>query len=50
MQSKLKVRAATEKLQDVMNFNASITQCMTNAMEHLSDFAFVSMADVTLVR
>ena len=33
-----------------MNFNASITQCMAKATEHLSDFAFVSMANVTLVR
>ena len=45
-----KVGAATEKLQYLMNFNASITECMAKAMEHLSDFAFVSMANVTLVR
>ena len=33
-----------------MNFNASITKCMAKAMEDLSDFACVSMANVTLVR
>ena len=33
-----------------MNFNVSITQCIAKAMEHLSDFAFVSMANMTLVR
>ena len=45
-----KVGAATKELQYLMNFNASITQCMAEAMEHLSEFAFVSMANVTLVR
>ena len=45
-----KVGAATEELQCLMNFNASSTQCMAKAMEHLSDFAFISMANVTLVR
>ena len=45
-----KVGTATEELQYLMNFNASITQCMAKAMEHLSDFAFVSMAIVILVR
>ena len=33
-----------------MNFSTSITQCTAKAMEYLSDFAFVSMANVTLVR
>ena len=42
--------AATEELQYLMNFNASITQCMAKAMGHLSEFAFASMANVTLVR
>ena len=45
-----KVGAATEELQYLMNFYASITQCMAKAMEHVSGFAFVSMANVTLVR
>ena len=45
-----KIGTATEELHYLMNFHASITQCMAKAMEHLSDFAFVSMAKVTLVR
>ena len=42
-----KLGTATEELQYLMNFNTSITQCMVKAMEHLADFAFISM---TLVR
>ena len=45
-----KVGTATEELQYLMNFKATITQCMSKAMEHLSDFTFVSMVNVTLVR
>ena len=45
-----KVGAAIEQLQYLINFNASITQCIVKAMEHLSDFAFASMANMTLVR
>ena len=44
-----KVGAATEEFQYLMNFSTSITQCVAKAME-LSDFAFVSIANVTLVR
>ena len=33
-----------------MNFSNSITQCVTKAMEHLSNFTFVSMANITLCR
>ena len=33
-----------------MTFNSSITQCMAKTMEHLSDFAFVSMYNFTLAR
>ena len=33
-----------------MNFSNSITQCVAKAMEHLSDFTFVSMANVTICR
>ena len=44
-----KVGATTKELQYLKNFSASITQCMAKAMTgHLSDFAFVSMANVTL--
>ena len=41
------VRTITQELQYLMNINASITVCV---MEHLSDFAFVSMANVMLVK
>ena len=44
------VRAITQELQYLMNINASITQCMAKVMEHLSDFAFVSMANVMLFK
>ena len=46
--SQWELGAATEELQYLINFNASITQCMAKVMEHPSDFAFVSMANVTL--
>ena len=45
-----KVGAATEELQYLMNFSTSITQCVAKAMEHLSYFTFVSMANLTLSR
>ena len=45
-----KVGGATEELQYLMTFGSSITQCMAKTMEHLSDFAFVSMYNFTLAR
>ena len=45
-----KVGAATEELQYLMNFSNCITQCVAKAMGHLSDFTFVSMANLTLCR
>ena len=33
-----------------MDFNASISQAMAKTMEHLSDFVFFSMANLTLIR
>ena len=45
-----KVGTATEELQYLMHFNSSISQCMAKTMEHLSDFAFVSMYNITLAR
>ena len=44
------VGGATEELQYLLTFNSSITQCMAKTMEHLSDFAFVSMYNFTLAR
>ena len=45
-----KVGSATEELQHLLHFNSSISQCMAKTMEHLSDFAFVSMYNCTLIR
>ena len=42
--------AATDELQYLMDFNISITQAMGKTMEHLSDFVFLSMANLTLAR
>ena len=44
-----KVGSAIAELQ-YLNFNFSIIQSMAKAMGHLSDFAFVSMANMTLLR
>ena len=45
-----KLSAATEELQFLMDFNPSICQAMAKTMEHLTDFVFVNMAKVTLLR
>ena len=45
-----KAGAATEELQYLINFSNSVTQRVSKAMEHLSDFTFVSMANLTLCR
>ena len=44
-----KVATATDELQCLMDFIASISQAMAKTMEHLSDFVFVSMANLTLI-
>ena len=41
---------ATDKLQYLMDFNSSICQAMAKTMEYLSDFVFVSLANITLAR
>ena len=41
---------ATDELQYLLNFNSSITQCMAKTMEHLSEFVFINMANMTLAR
>ena len=43
-----KVAVATDKLQYLMDFNTSITQALAKTMEHLTDFVFVSMWNLTL--
>ena len=45
-----KASSATNELQHLMHFNSSIFQCMAKTVEHLSDFAFVSMCNFTLAR
>ena len=45
-----KVSPALDKLQFLLDFNASITQAAAKTMEHLSDFVFISMGNLTLAR
>ena len=45
-----KVHTATDELQCLMNFNQFISQAMAKTMEHLLNFVFTSMANVTLAR
>ena len=44
------VSAATYELQYLMDFNSSVTQALVKSMEHLTDFVFVSMGNLTLAR
>ena len=46
--SSTKVAAATDEIQYLMDFNASITQAAAKMMEHLTDFVFISMGNLTL--
>ena len=48
--SSSKLSTATEELQFLMDFNSSICQAMVKSMECLTDFVFVNMANVTLLR
>ena len=48
--SSTKFSAATNELQYLMNFNASITQAAAKTMEHFTDFVFISMGNLTLAR
>ena len=45
-----KSSSAADELQYLMDFNASITQAAAKTMEHLSDFVFISMGNITLAR
>ena len=45
-----KLSVATEELQFLMDFNSSMCQPMAKSMAHLTDFVFVNMANVTLLR
>ena len=45
-----KVSPAVEELQYLLDFNASISQAAAKSMEHLSEFVFITMGNLTLVR
>ena len=45
-----KVSTATDELQFLLDFNASVCHAMARAMEHLTDFVFVNVANTTLMR
>ena len=45
-----KISEASDELQFLMTFNSSITQAAAKAMEHLTDFVFITMGNATLVR
>ena len=45
-----KVSEAKEELQFLMEFNSSITQAAAKAMEHLTEFVFFTMGNLTLAR
>ena len=44
------VLAAMDKLQYLMAFNSSITKAAAKTIEHLSEFVFISMGNMTLAR
>ena len=45
-----KASSAADELQYLMNFNSSITQAAAKSVEHLSEFVFISMGNLTLAR
>ena len=45
-----RVSSATDELQFLLDFNSSVYHAMAKAMEHLTDFIFVNMANTTLLR
>ena len=45
-----RMSSAMDELQFLMDFNASITQATAKTMEHLSEFVFISMGNLTLAR
>ena len=44
-----KASTAAEELNYLMDFNSSITQAAAKSMEHLSEFVFITMGNLTLV-
>ena len=45
-----KTNSVTDELQYLLKFNSSIAQCMAKTKEHLSEFVFINMANMTLAR
>ena len=45
-----KTSAAVDELQFLLDFNAGVCQAMAKAVEHLTEFVFVSVANTTLLR
>ena len=45
-----KISPAVDELHYLLDFNTSISQAAAKSMEHLSDFVFVTMGNLTLVR
>ena len=45
-----KISTATDELQYLLDFNSSVCHVMARAMEHLTDFVFVNVANTTLLR
>ena len=45
-----KASPAVDELQYLLDFNASISQAAAKSMEHLSEFVFITMGNLTLVR
>ena len=43
-----KIATATDELQFLLDFNASVCHVMAKAIEHLTDFVFVNIANSTL--
>ena len=48
--SSSKVSTAMDELQYLMNFNPSISQAVAKTLEHLTEFVFISMGNLTLAR
>ena len=48
--SSSEVSTAMEEMQYLMNFNSSICQAAAKSMEHLTEFVFISMGNLTLAR
>ena len=45
-----KASTALDEMQHLMNFNSSICQAAAKSMEHLTEFVFISMGNLTLAR